>query len=81
MTTLNMTDARHDFTAVANQVMFGRERICISKNNKPAFGIVPIEELEALEALEDKIDLAEALKALKEPGGIKLSVFKKKLGI
>lgn len=81
MTTLSMTSARHNFTELANQVMFNGERICVSKNNKPAFALVPIEDLQVLEALEDKIDLGEALKALKEPGSIKLSAFKKKLGI
>ena len=81
MTILSMTDARQDFTALANQVMFNRERVCISRNNKPAFALVPIEDLQALEALEDRIDLDEALKALKEPGGISLKAFKKKLGL
>lgn len=81
MTIRSMTDARQDFTALANQVMFNRERVCISKNNKPVFALVPIEDLQALEALEDRIDLDEALKALKEPGSVSLKAFKKKLGL
>jgi len=81
MTVISMTNARNDFTELANGVMFNRERVCISKNNKPAFALVPIEDLQALEALEDKIDLHEALKALKEPGSISLKAFKKKLGL
>ena len=81
MTTLSMTDARQEFTALANKVMFGGKRICISKNNKPAFALVPVEDLQILEALEDEIDLNEALKALKEPGSIGLKAFKKKLGL
>ncbi len=81
MTVLNMTDARHDFTNIANQVMFGGERVFVSKNNKPAFAIVSIEDIKVLEALEDKIDLAEAIEALKEPGSISLKAFKKKLGL
>lgn len=81
MTTLSMTDARLEFTELANQVMFNRERVCISKNNKPAFALVPIEDLETLEALEDKIDIQEALKALKESGSMSLKAFKKKLGL
>lgn len=80
MTTLSMTDARQDFTVLANKVMFSGMRICISKNNKPAFALVPLEDVQTLEALEDKIDLDEALKALKEPGSIGLKAFKKKLG-
>ena len=60
MTTLSMTDARQEFTELANKVMFSGMRICISKNNKPAFALVPLEDLQTLEALEDKIDLEEA---------------------
>lgn len=78
---MSMTNARQDFTALANGVMFNRERVCISKNNKPAFALVPIEDLQILEALEDRIDLNEALKALKEPGSISLKALKKKLGL
>jgi prevent-host-death family protein len=81
MTKVSMTKARQDFTNIANRVMFGNERICIEKNNKPAVAIVPVEDLEILEALEDKIDLEEALKALKKPGFIRLKDLKKKLGI
>jgi hypothetical protein len=42
---------------------------------------VPVSDVEFLEALEDKIDLEEALKALKKPGSIRLKDLKKKLGI
>ncbi|MGD0078564.1 MAG: type II toxin-antitoxin system prevent-host-death family antitoxin [Sedimentisphaerales bacterium] len=81
MTRVSMTKARQDFTDIANRVMYGAERICIEKNNKPAVAVVSIEDLEMLEALEDKIDLEEALKAMKEPGFITLKALKKKLGI
>ncbi|MBN2019763.1 MAG: type II toxin-antitoxin system Phd/YefM family antitoxin [Sedimentisphaerales bacterium] len=81
MTRVSMTKARQDFTDIANRVMFGAERICIEKNNKPAVAVVPVSDIELLEALEDKIDLEEALKSLKEPGTIRLKDLKKKLGI
>lgn len=76
-----MTELRHDFSKVANQVTYGGQRIRIKKNGDPAFALVPIEDLEVLEALEDQIDLKDALKALKEPGSIRLEDFKKKLGL
>jgi prevent-host-death family protein len=76
-----MTKARRDFTDIAERVMYGDERICIQKNNKPAVAVVPVSDVEFLEALEDKIDLEEALKALKKPGSIRLKDLKKKLGI
>jgi len=81
MTTLSMTEARHNFTSIANQVIFAGERIYIKKNGKPVFAMVSIADAEALEALEDKIDMEDALKSLKEPGSIRLKDFKKKLGI
>ena len=81
MTKISMTKARQDFTNIANRVMYGDERICIEKNNKPVVAVVPISDFELLESLEDRIDLEEALKALKEPGTIRLKDLKKKLGI
>jgi prevent-host-death family protein len=80
MTKISMTKARQNFTDIANRVMFGNERICIEKNNKPAVAVVPARDIELLEAIEDKIDLEDALKALKEPGAIRLKDLKKKLG-
>jgi antitoxin Phd len=81
MTTVSMTEARHDFADLADQVRINGERVCISKNNKPALALVPLEDMKLLEMLEDMIDLRDALKALKEPGSIDLEAFKKKLGI
>jgi len=76
-----MTAARHNFSVIANQVMFGGQRIYIKKNGKPAFAMVSLEDVKALEALENRIDLKDALKSLKEPGSISLKNLKKKLQI
>lgn len=81
MTKVSMTKARQNFTDIANRVMYGDERICIEKNNKPVVAVVPVKDVEILEALEDKIDVKEALKALKKPGFIRLKDLKKELGI
>lgn len=81
MTTVSMTKARHEFADLADQVRINGERVCISKNNKPALALVPVEDMKLLEMLEDMIDLRDALRALKEPGGIGLEAFKEKLGI
>jgi prevent-host-death family protein len=81
MTTVSMTEVRHVFTELADQVRISGERICISKNNKPALALVPLEDVRLLEMLEDMIDLKEALEALKETGGIDHKAFKKKLGL
>lgn len=80
MTKVSMTKARQDFTDITNRVMFGGERICIEKNNKPAVAVVPIEDLEIIEAMEDKIDLEEALKALKNRVSSVLKPSRRNLG-
>jgi len=81
MTKVSMTDARHDFTSIANRVMFKGERVFVEKNNKPAFAVVPVEDVELLEAIEDRLDVAEALESLKEEGSISLEDLRKKLRV
>ena len=81
MTKVSMTKARQDFTNIANRVMYGDERICIQKNNKAAFALVPIEDVEILEALEDKIDVQAAKAAIKKGRFIDLKVLAKQLGV
>ncbi|RKY26544.1 MAG: prevent-host-death family protein [Planctomycetota bacterium] len=81
MTSISMTDARHIFTDIANKVMFSGERICIRKNNKPAFAIVPIEDVNMLEALEDKADVQAAKAAMKKGKFISLDKLARELGV
>jgi len=82
MVALSMTEVRHDFTSIINQVMVAGERVFVSKNNKPAFAVVPISDVELLEMLEDEMDLNEALAALKESGGTtSLESLKKQAGL
>ncbi len=81
MTKVSMTKARRDFTDIAERVMYGNERICIQKNNKAAFALVPVEDVEILEALEDKIDIQAAKAAIKKGKFIDLKVLAKQLGV
>lgn len=81
MTKVSMTKARQNFTDIANRVMYGDERICIEKNNKPLVAVVPIEDVEILEALEDKLDVEAAKAALKKGKFIDLKVLAKQLGV
>jgi len=81
MTKVSMTKARQDFTNIANRVMYGDERIYIKKNNKAAFALVPIEDVEILEALEDQIDVQAAKAAIKKGRFIDLEILAKELGV
>ena len=81
MTKISMTRARQDFTSIANRVMFADERICVHKNNKAAFALVPVEDVEILEALEDRIDVQAARAAIKKGKFIHLEVLAKQLGV
>jgi prevent-host-death family protein len=81
MIVFSMTDARQNFTEIANQVVYGGDRIYVKKNGKPAFAMVSIADAELIEAIEDRIDLKDALEALKEPDTISLSQLRKELGI
>jgi len=81
MTKISMTKARRDFTDIANRVMYGDERICIKKNNKAAFALVPVEDVEILEVLEDQIDVQAAKAAIKKGKFIDLKVLAKQLGV
>jgi len=81
MTKVSMTKARRDFTDIAQRVMYGDERICIQKNNKAAFALVPVEDVEILEALEDQIDVQAAKAAIKKGKFIDLEILAKQLGV
>ncbi|MCD4830739.1 MAG: type II toxin-antitoxin system Phd/YefM family antitoxin [Anaerohalosphaeraceae bacterium] len=81
MTTLDMTSVRHDFSEIANRVIFASERVCVRKNGKKAFAFVPIEDLELLEILEDKLDVDAAKVALKRGKFTDIETVAKKLGI
>ena len=82
MRQVSSVDARKDFSELMSLTTYAKERIIITKNNKPAVVIMPIEDLEILEALEKNIDLALALDRLKEDDGVvSLKEVKKQLGL
>ena len=62
MVEVNMTIARQRFSDLANQVIYGGERVQIKRSGKTVLALIAIEDLEVLEAIEDYIDL-EAAKA------------------
>ena len=66
MTTISMSEIRLKLSELANRVIYGGERVVVEKNNKPAFAMVSMEDMELLERLEDEIDIKAAEEALKE---------------
>ncbi|MDH4201902.1 MAG: type II toxin-antitoxin system Phd/YefM family antitoxin [Phycisphaerae bacterium] len=81
MTTISMSEIRLKLSELANRVIYGGERVIVEKNNKPAFGIVSMEDIELLERLEDEIDIKAAEEALKEGNFIPLDKLVKELGV
>lgn len=73
---------RRELSEVSGRVQHRGERVVVQRHGKPAFAIVPVEDLEALEALEDRIDLEDARKA-RQGGGknIPLAKVKELLGL
>jgi prevent-host-death family protein len=76
-----MTEARHQFSELANRVIYGGERVFVEKNNKPAFALVSMDDVRLLEAIEDKLDVQAAKKAIKEGAFRNLKDIEKELGL
>jgi len=81
MTTITITDCRKQIHELADMVSHHGERVCVKRNGKPAFVMVPVDDAEALISLEDKIDIQEARKALKKGDFVSLSKLEDELGI
>ncbi len=82
MDTVALKAFRQGLTEVAGRVQHGGERVVVSSHGRPAFAVVPVEDLEALERLEDIIDLEDARKARRGGGAnIPLAEVRKRLGL
>ena len=79
---ISTADARKKFSNIINRVAFGKESIILTRRGEELAALVGIDELRLLQELEDRIDIADAVKALKEPGDdIPAEQFWKKLGL
>ena len=76
-----MSEIRLKLSELANRVIYGGERVIVEKNNKPAFAMVSVEDMELLERLEDEIDIKAAEEALKEGSFIPFEKIKKESGM
>lgn len=73
--------ARGNFAEIINKVIYGGERITITKHGKDAVAIVSLDDLNLLEAIETQIDIKEALEALKDPVRIPWEQVKEELDL
>jgi len=72
MTHCAVADARRDLSEILNRVVFGGERVVITRHGKDIAAIISSKDLEALEKIEDMIDVGEAEKRLS--GGRKKAI-------
>jgi len=79
---ISTADARKKFSNIVNRVAFGKESIILTRRGEELAALIGIDELKLLQELENRIDIADAVKALKEPGDdIPAEQFWKKLGL
>ena len=67
-TTVSAAHARKNFSDLVNTVAYGGEPVILTRRGKKIAALISLEELELLQLLEERIDIAEARKALTEPG-------------
>ncbi len=65
---LTISNARAQFADLVNRAEYDGERIVVHRRKKPVAAVVPIEDFQLLEQIWDRLDLEEALEAMKEPG-------------
>jgi antitoxin Phd len=81
-TKISTADVRKNFSTIVNRVSFGKESIILTRRGEDIAALVAMDELRLLQELEDRIDIADAIKAIKEPGeDIPAEQFWKKLGL
>ncbi len=81
-TKISTADARKKFSNIVNRVAFGKESIILTRRGEELAALVAMDDLRLLQELKDRIDIADAMKAIKEPGeDIPAEQFWKKLGL
>ena len=81
-TKISTADARKNLSNIVNRVSFGKEPIILTRRGEEIAALVGMDELKLLQEIEDRIDIADAIKAIKEPGDdIPAEQFWKKLGL
>ena len=82
MDALSMATVRKDLAELIGKVQYRKERMIITRHDKPVAALVPVDDAALLEKLEDRLDLVEALEAIDdydENGGVSLERLKAEL--
>jgi prevent-host-death family protein len=58
--------ARKNFSDLINRVAYGKDRVVLTRRNKPLAAVVPIEDIALIEEIEDREDLKAARVAMRE---------------
>jgi prevent-host-death family protein len=83
MTHLAVAEARRDLSDILNRVVYGGERVIITRHGKNVAAIVSSKDLEALEKIEDIIDVNEAERRLSggRKNAIPYETIRKEMGL
>ena len=66
MTSMPVTAARDCLGEIVNRVAHTKERVCLTRHGKEVACVVSIEEARLLALIQDRLDIADAVEALKE---------------
>lgn len=84
MTSMPVTAARDDLAEIVNRVAYGKERVCLTRHGKDVACLVSMEEARLLALIEDRLDVSDAVDALKESserGSVSWNALKAELGL
>ena len=83
-TPMSAAQARERFSEVVSRVAYGKDRVILTRRNKPLAAVVPLEDIELLEKLEERADLKALKRARAEVelrGTVPWKRLKKELGL
>ena len=63
---LSMAEFRNDMATPINKVVYGGERLILTRKGRGTVALVSLDDLALIEKLEDEIDAREAKKVLRE---------------
>jgi len=82
--TVTTASARRNFSDLINRVAYGKDRVVLTRRNKPLAAVVPIEDIALIEEIEDREDLKAARAAMRDirrNGTVPWTRIKKELGL